>query len=67
MMEYMRNGGHKTASGLVRMRFEHRYDQFGLSVEEIARGELGNTFAVLGNTTPYARGCSTTSSPTPEF
>jgi cytochrome P450 len=54
MMEYMRNGGHKTASGLVRMRFEHHHDQFGLSIEDIARGELGNTFAVLGNTTPCA-------------
>jgi cytochrome P450 len=54
MMEYMRNGGHKTASGLVRMRFEHHHDQFGLSIEDVARGELGNTFAVLGNTTPCA-------------
>ncbi|KAH3962153.1 hypothetical protein HBI56_180410 [Parastagonospora nodorum] len=40
MMKYMGNGGHKTASGLVRMRFEHHHDQFGLRIEEIARGEL---------------------------
>lgn len=54
MMRYTRNGGHKTASGLVRMRFEHHHDQFGLGMEDLARGELGNTFAVLGNTTPCA-------------
>lgn len=54
MMKYMHNDGHKTASGLVRMRFEHHHDQFGLSIEDVARGELGNTFAVLGNTTPCA-------------
>lgn len=52
MTDYMHNGGYKTASGLVRMRFEHHHDQFGLSLGDIARGELGNTFAVLGNTTP---------------
>jgi hypothetical protein len=26
MREYMRNGGNKTALGLVRMRFEHHHD-----------------------------------------
>ncbi|KAI1130606.1 cytochrome P450 [Nemania abortiva] len=54
MVEYMRQGGYKTASGLVRKRFEHHHDQFGFSIEDIARGELGNTFAVLGNSTPCA-------------
>lgn len=52
MTEYMRKGGYKTASGLVRKRYEHHREQFGFSLEDIARGELGNTFAVLGNTTP---------------
>ncbi|KAI0598176.1 cytochrome P450 [Biscogniauxia sp. FL1348] len=53
MTEYMHQGGHETASGLVRKRYEH-HRQFGLSHEDIARGELGNTFAVLGSTTPCA-------------
>jgi len=52
MMQYIRNGGHKSASGLVRLRYEHHHGQFGLSLEDIARGELGNSFAVLGNSTP---------------
>jgi cytochrome P450 len=54
MTQYIRNGGHESASGLVRMRFEHHHAQFGLGIEDIARGELGNTFAVLGNTAPCA-------------
>ncbi|KAF2868228.1 cytochrome P450 [Massariosphaeria phaeospora] len=54
MTEYMRKGGHESASGLVRMRYEHHHGQFGLNLEDIARGELGNTFAVLGNTAPCA-------------
>ena len=54
MTEYMRKGGHKSASGLVRLRYEHHHEQFGLNLEDIARGELGNTFAVLGNTAPCA-------------
>lgn len=54
MIDYMRKGGYKTASGLVRKRYEHHRHHFGLSIEDIARGELGNTFAVLGNSTPCA-------------
>ncbi|KAI1630816.1 cytochrome P450 [Biscogniauxia mediterranea] len=53
MIEYIHKGGHETASGLVRKRYEH-HRQFGLSHEDIARGELGNTFAVLGSTLPCA-------------
>ncbi|KAL7628400.1 hypothetical protein AAE478_002602 [Parahypoxylon ruwenzoriense] len=53
MTDYIRKGGHETASGLVRKRYEH-HRQFGLNHEDIARGELGNTFAVLGSTTPCA-------------
>jgi len=54
MIDYMRKGGYETASGLVRKRVEHHRDLFGLDMDDIARGELGNTFAVLGNTTPCA-------------
>jgi cytochrome P450 len=54
MTDYMRKGGHRTASGLVRKRYEHHRHRFGLSLEDVARGELGNTFAVLGNSTPCA-------------
>lgn len=54
MTEYMHTGGYKTASGLVRMRYEYHHEKFGFSVEDIARGEIGNAFAVLGNTTPCA-------------
>ncbi|KAI1770808.1 cytochrome P450 [Hypoxylon cercidicola] len=53
MTEYIRKGGHKRASGLVQKRYEH-HRSFGLRDEDIARGELGNTFAVLGSTTPCA-------------
>ncbi|KAI1801532.1 cytochrome P450 [Daldinia bambusicola] len=48
----MRKGGHEKAFGPVRKRFEHHRQLFGLSLEDVARGELGNTFAVLGNSTP---------------
>ncbi|KAK7974518.1 hypothetical protein PG989_016366 [Apiospora arundinis] len=54
MMEYVRNRGFETASGLVRKRYEHHNKLFGLQPDDIARGELGNTFAVLGNTAPCA-------------
>jgi cytochrome P450 len=54
MTEYVRKGGPESASGLVRLRYEHHHERFGMSLEDIARGELGNTFAVLGNTAPCA-------------
>ena len=54
MIDYVRKGGYKTASGLVRKRYEHHVKKFGLSLDDFARGELGNTFAVLGNSTPCA-------------
>ncbi|KAK4184523.1 cholesterol 7-alpha-monooxygenase [Podospora australis] len=54
LIKYMRDGGHEQASGLVHKRHEHHRGMFGLSLEDFARGELGNTFAVLGNTTPCA-------------
>lgn len=54
MIDYVRKGGYKTASGLVRKRYEHHVEQWGMSLDDFARGELGNTFAVLGNSTPCA-------------
>lgn len=54
MFDYIRKEGYKTASGLVRSRFEHHVEQWGLGLEDFGRGELGNTFAVLGNSTPCA-------------
>ncbi|KAK3897051.1 cholesterol 7-alpha-monooxygenase [Staphylotrichum tortipilum] len=54
MTAYILAGAYKTASGLVRRRFEHHHDLFHLSFEDIARGKLGNTFAVLGNSAPCA-------------
>ncbi|KAK4157554.1 cholesterol 7-alpha-monooxygenase [Chaetomidium leptoderma] len=54
MIDYMRKGGYETGSALVRKRVEHHKDLFGLSIDDIGRGELGNAFAVLGNTTPCA-------------
>ncbi|KAK3291993.1 cytochrome P450 [Chaetomium fimeti] len=54
MVRYMRAGGYKTGSGLVRKRVEHHADLFGLGLDDVGRGELGNAFAVLGNTTPCA-------------
>ncbi|KAH7329689.1 cytochrome P450 [Stachybotrys elegans] len=51
MTDYINSGGHEVASGLVRKRYEH-HKGFGLTDQDIARGELGNTFAVLGNTVP---------------
>lgn len=54
MIDYVQKGGYKTASGLVRRRFEHHVEQWGMSLEDFGRGELANTFAVLGNSTPCA-------------
>ncbi|KAK7920215.1 cytochrome P450 [Apiospora marii] len=53
MIKYMQQGGYEHASGLVRKRFEH-HRSWGLSIDDVGRGEVGNTFAVLGNSTPCA-------------
>ena len=45
MLEYMRKGGYKTASGLIRKRYEHHRGMFGMTLEDVARGELGNSSA----------------------
>ncbi|KAK8078435.1 cytochrome P450 [Apiospora saccharicola] len=54
MVDYMQQGGHEQASGLVRKRFEH-HRSWGLSIDDVGRGEVGNTFAILGNSTPDVR------------
>lgn len=54
MMNYVRKGGYRQASGLVSKRYEHHIGLFQLGLEDFARGELGNSFAVLGNSTPCA-------------
>lgn len=51
---YVHNDGHKTASSLIRERHAHHVSLFNLSAEKFARGELGNTFTMLGNSTPCA-------------
>lgn len=54
LIKYMRDDGHKTASGLVKSLYEHHVEQFGFSHADFARGELGNGFAVLGSSAPCA-------------
>ncbi|KAM7189586.1 cholesterol 7-alpha-monooxygenase [Rhypophila sp. PSN 637] len=54
MLGYVNRGGHKQASGLMAKRYEHHVDIWKLKREDFARGEMGNSFAVLGNTTPCA-------------
>ncbi|KAK3942882.1 25-hydroxycholesterol 7-alpha-hydroxylase [Diplogelasinospora grovesii] len=54
MTEYMYKGGWKSASELVKARHDHHVNRFGFSLEDIARGEIGNMFAVVGNTVPCA-------------
>lgn len=39
---------------MVRKRYEHHRGLFQLGLDDFARGELGNTFALLGNSTPVA-------------
>lgn len=53
MIDYIRRDGYQAASGLVRKRFEH-HSSWGLDLDDIGRGEIGNTFAILGNSTPCA-------------
>ncbi|KAI1358214.1 cytochrome P450 [Xylaria arbuscula] len=54
MTQYMAADGHKDGSTLVQLRHDiHRYE-YNFPVEDVARAEIGNTFAALGNTTPTA-------------
>ncbi|KAK4221096.1 cholesterol 7-alpha-monooxygenase [Podospora fimiseda] len=53
LIGYMKAAGYETGSGLVKRRVEH-HREWNLPIEDIGRAELGNTFAVLANTTPTA-------------
>ncbi|KAI0469688.1 cytochrome P450 [Xylariaceae sp. FL0804] len=48
---YFRDGGHEKASGLTKRRYEHK-SSFNLPLDDIARTEVGNIFALIGNTAP---------------
>ncbi len=50
---YFRTGGHKQASVLMRNRYETSFKN-GISVEDIARYEVGGATAILVNTAPAA-------------
>ncbi|KAI0098510.1 cytochrome P450 [Nemania sp. FL0031] len=54
MIEYMKKGGFEKGSKLVKIRHDVHKHEHGFPLEDIGRGELGNTFAILGNTTPTA-------------
>ncbi|KAK4212719.1 cholesterol 7-alpha-monooxygenase [Rhypophila decipiens] len=54
MLGFVNRGGQKQASGLVAKRYEHHVDIWKMKLEDFARGEIGNSFAVLGNSTPCA-------------
>lgn len=49
--DYFKMGGHKQASELVRRRYDHNA-QNHLAVNDIARTEIGGSFALLSNTIP---------------
>lgn len=54
MINYMSSGGLEMASPFVRALYQHNHERFGLSVEDVGRGQLGLSFAVLGSSTPCA-------------
>ncbi len=51
--DYFASGGHEHGSALVRARYQHSAD-YNVSIEDIARFELGGASAVLMNTLPCA-------------
>lgn len=53
MIDYFQRGGHTRGSALIQKIFEH-HNQFGLGIEDVGRGQLGLTFAVLGSSAPSA-------------
>ncbi|KAI0451597.1 cytochrome P450 [Xylaria acuta] len=53
MVDYVRKGGHETASALLRALYDH-HRQFNLGLDDIARSGLGIAFAVLSNSAPCA-------------
>ncbi|KAH9909836.1 cytochrome P450 oxidoreductase [Xylariomycetidae sp. FL2044] len=48
---YYRDGGHLKASALTKSRYDHNVDHH-IPEEDIPRTEVGNIFAVIGNTGP---------------
>ncbi|KAL1880754.1 hypothetical protein Daus18300_001368 [Diaporthe australafricana] len=49
--DYFKAGGHNQASELIRRRYEHNA-QNHLAISDIARTEIGGSFALLSNTIP---------------
>ncbi|TVY68970.1 Cholesterol 7-alpha-monooxygenase [Lachnellula suecica] len=50
---YFEEGGHNQGSGLIRTRYEHSTEH-KIPIEDVARFEVGNTIALLANTSPTA-------------
>ncbi|KAI0188147.1 cytochrome P450 [Xylaria flabelliformis] len=53
LTRYFLNGSHQKASGLTKRRYEHNV-RHNIPTNDIARTEVGNIFAVIGNTGPAA-------------
>lgn len=52
-MDYFGTAGHEQGSALIRARYQHSVD-YNVSIEDIARFELGGAVAILTNTIPCA-------------
>ena len=52
-MDYFSSAGHEEGSALIRARYQHSVD-YNVSIEDIARFELGGAVAILTNTVPSA-------------
>ena len=52
-MDYFGTAGHEQGSALIRARYQHSVD-YQVSIEDIARFELGGAVAILMNTIPCA-------------
>ncbi len=52
-MDYFGSGGHEQGSALIQARYQHSVD-YNVSIEDIARFELGGAVAILTNTIPTA-------------
>lgn len=53
LMDYFSTGGHEKGSALIRARYQHSVD-YNVTLEDIARFELGGAVAILTNTIPCA-------------
>ncbi len=52
-LRYFKNDGHLEGSGLIKTRVSHS-QEYGISLEDIAKFECGGTLAILANTSPTA-------------